>query len=81
MNHSNVQIMNKMKIVEHNILKDIKIKTQYRVQQITYKPEIELVRLEPFEKGVYEFWCDDCNIDITITKNDEAEETEEVDED
>ena len=34
----------------------------------------ELVRLEPFVNGVYEFWCDDCNIDIVITKNDELEE-------
>ena len=33
----------------------------------------ELERLEPFERGVYEFWCDDCNADIVITKNDEAE--------
>lgn len=33
----------------------------------------ELIRLEPFEKGVYEFWCDDCNIDIVITKNNEVE--------
>lgn len=37
----------------------------------------ELVRLEPFEKGVYEFWCDDCNIDLVVTKNDEAEEADE----
>lgn len=42
----------------------------------------ELLRLEPFEEGVFEFWCDDCNIDITITKNDEVDsidqkETEE----
>lgn len=36
----------------------------------------ELVRLEPFEKGVYEFWCDDCDIDIVITKNSETEESE-----
>ena len=36
--------MNKMKIIEHKILKDIKIKTQYGVWLITYKPEIELVR-------------------------------------
>lgn len=33
----------------------------------------ELIRLEPFENGVYEFWCDDCNIDIVITKNNETE--------
>ena len=36
----------------------------------------ELIRLEPFEKGVYAFWCDDCNIDIVVTKNDEVEEAE-----
>lgn len=41
----------------------------------------ELVRLEPFEKGVYEFWCNHCNIDIVITKNDEVEEKEDEDED
>lgn len=29
----------------------------------------ELIRLEPYEEGVYEFWCDDCNIDITIEEN------------
>jgi hypothetical protein len=29
----------------------------------------ELIRLEPFEKGIYEFWCDDCDTDIVITKN------------
>lgn len=21
----------------------------------------ELIRLEPYETGVYEFWCDNCN--------------------
>jgi hypothetical protein len=31
----------------------------------------ELVRLEPFEVGVYKFWCDDCNIDICIEKEEE----------
>ncbi len=31
----------------------------------------ELIRLEWFEEGVYEFWCDDCNIDITIEDNSE----------
>ena len=30
----------------------------------------QLVRLEPYEKGVYEYWCDDCNTNIKI----EAEE-------
>ena len=29
----------------------------------------ELVRLEPFEENVYEFWCDDCDVDIVITRN------------
>lgn len=29
----------------------------------------ELIRLEPFENGVYEFYCDDCNIDIEIIDN------------
>lgn len=32
-----------------------------------------LVRLEPFEDGVYEFWCDHCNVDVVITKNDEVD--------
>jgi transposase-like protein len=34
----------------------------------------ELIRLEPFVNGVYEFWCDDCNIDIVIIKNNETED-------
>ena len=34
----------------------------------------ELIRLEPFEKGIYNFWCDHCNIDIVITKNNEVED-------
>lgn len=34
----------------------------------------ELIRLEPFKNGAYEFWCDDCNIDIIITKNNETDE-------
>jgi len=29
----------------------------------------ELIRLEPYEDTM-EFWCDDCNIDITISKED-----------
>ena len=30
----------------------------------------ELIPLEPFSDGnTHEFWCDDCNIDITITMN------------
>lgn len=33
----------------------------------------ELIRLEPFEPGVYEFWCNSCDIDINITKNKEVE--------
>lgn len=33
----------------------------------------ELIRLESFEKGIYEFWCDNCNMDIVITKNNEIE--------
>lgn len=32
----------------------------------------ELVRLEPFEAGIYEFWCDNCDADITVEKNDKA---------
>ena len=32
----------------------------------------ELIRLEPFKKGIYELWCDDCDIDIVITKNNET---------
>lgn len=39
--------------------------------------EKELIRLEPFKKGVYEFWCDHCNIDIVVTKNNEVEEADE----
>ena len=31
----------------------------------------ELIRLEPCEEGVYEFWCDDCGLDITIRENEE----------
>lgn len=32
----------------------------------------ELIRLEPYEYvDVSEFWCDDCNIDITIEENEE----------
>lgn len=40
--------------------------------------EKQLIRLEPFEEGIYNYWCDSCNIDITITDND-AVEKEEVD--
>jgi transposase-like protein len=31
----------------------------------------ELIRLEPYEDGIYEFWCDTCNVDITIENNKE----------
>jgi hypothetical protein len=31
----------------------------------------ELIRLEPFETDVCDFWCDCCNVDIVITKNNE----------
>lgn len=33
----------------------------------------ELIRLEPFEAGTYNFWCDECDIDITIVKNNKIE--------
>lgn len=36
----------------------------------------ELIRLEPYEDGFYDFWCDKCNIDIYIVKNNEVEEAE-----
>ena len=32
----------------------------------------ELIRLEPFSNGVYTFWCDNCNMDIVITNNNEV---------
>lgn len=36
----------------------------------------ELIRLEPYyEEGVYEYWCDNCNIDITIEDNKEIKNT------
>ena len=38
----------------------------------------ELIRLEPFEKDIYKFWCDDCDIDIVITKNNEVEDKDIV---
>ena len=28
-----------------------------------------LIRLEPFEDDIYEFWCDKCDLDIKITNN------------
>lgn len=30
----------------------------------------ELIRLEPYEECEYDFWCDKCNLDITIIDND-----------
>lgn len=27
----------------------------------------QLIRLEPYEDGVYKFWCDDCNAEIIGT--------------
>lgn len=39
--------------------------------------ERELIRLEPFEDGIYDFWCDKCNIDIQIIKNKEIEKENE----
>ena len=38
----------------------------------------ELIRLEPFEKDIYKFWCDNCDIDIVITKNNEVEDKDIV---
>lgn len=35
--------------------------------------EKELIRLEPFVEGVYEFWCDECDIDIMIVDNNKTE--------
>lgn len=31
----------------------------------------ELVKLNTGEKKKHDFWCDDCNIDITIEENEE----------
>lgn len=28
-----------------------------------------LIRLEPFEEGVSDFWCDTCDIDIHVEVN------------
>lgn len=39
----------------------------------------ELIRLEPFEKGVCKFWCDDCKIDVVITKNKEDSSMSRID--
>ena len=39
----------------------------------------ELIRLEPNEDRLYEFWCDDCDIDISISECDlERGDTHEV---
>lgn len=37
----------------------------------------ELIRLEPFSNGVYTFWCDNCNMDIVVTNNNEVENKDE----
>lgn len=34
----------------------------------------ELIRLEPYEGKTCRFWCDDCNLDIEITDNNEYED-------
>lgn len=36
--------------------------------------EMELIRLEPFIKGKYEFWCSKCEIDFEIYDNDTYED-------
>ena len=30
------------------------------------KCQKELIRLEPYEDGIYYFWCDDCKLNIVI---------------
>jgi hypothetical protein len=37
----------------------------------------ELIRLAPFVGNSYNFWCDVCNLDINIVKNDEVIEVKE----
>ena len=32
-----------------------------------------LIRLHPITEGEYDFWCDECDIDIKIVVNDEVE--------
>lgn len=32
-----------------------------------------LIRLEPYVDGVYNYWCDECNIDISINKSEKGE--------
>lgn len=34
----------------------------------------ELIRLEPYEESKYRYWCDVCNADINIEKNEEAKD-------
>lgn len=36
----------------------------------------ELIRLEPLVKGRYEFFCDDCDIDISIDESNFKKESE-----
>lgn len=43
------------------------------------KCEKELIRLEPYNDGVYNYWCDTCNIDICITNNNEVEKAQKED--
>ena len=31
----------------------------------------ELIKLEPYEDNKAEFWCDDCEIEVTIKKSSE----------
>lgn len=38
----------------------------------------ELIRLEPYEDKICRFWCDDCDLDIEITDNNEYTELEEL---
>ena len=35
------------------------------------KCEKELIRLEPYENGIYRFWCDNCNLDIAVEENED----------
>ena len=37
----------------------------------------QLLRLEPNEPGIYDYWCDDCDIDISIIVNSETEAADE----
>ena len=34
----------------------------------------ELIRLEPYKNDKYDFWCDNCGIDITIKENNSVNE-------